>query len=261
MLNKQRFMEACEAVKTAERAAGGIGTLGERTLHMVLKRYFEPNESMHEIKVGGFVADIVQTDGIIEIQTRNFDKLRKKLDAFLRLGPVTVVYPIAAIKRLRWIDMQAGEISAARKSPRQGMVHDVLPELYKIKPFLTHPNFRLCVVMLDLDELRYRNGWSKDGKSGSERCDRIPNELLEELYFQSSGDYRSMLPEALPAEFLAKDFQAASKLGRYHAGLAVNTLCALGAIHVIGKIGKAYIYGQDKNEGGRAPKDAPHITS
>lgn len=78
----------------AEKGMGGIGTLGERTLHMVLKRYFEPDESLHEIRVGGFVADIVRPNGIIEIQTRDFSKLRRKLAAFLELGPVTVVYPV-----------------------------------------------------------------------------------------------------------------------------------------------------------------------
>jgi len=174
-MNNQRFKLACERVIHAERAQNGIGTLGEKTLHAVLKHYYEPDEANHEIKVGSFVTDIVispsqqvqeenplQVQGIIEIQTRSFDRLRKKLLEFLEICPVTVVYPMPKTKWLLWIDEQTGEITKKRKSPKQSQIYDAVLELYKIKPFLIHPNFRLCIVLIDLEEYHYLNGWSKD---------------------------------------------------------------------------------------------------
>ena len=41
-----------------------------------------------------YVADIYKDGEIIEIQTRQFNRMRGKLQAFLPLYPVTIVYPI-----------------------------------------------------------------------------------------------------------------------------------------------------------------------
>ena len=60
-----------------------IGTYKERTLHAVLKKFFEPDESKHEIKYKGYIADIINDNGISEIQTTAFHKMRKKLECFL----------------------------------------------------------------------------------------------------------------------------------------------------------------------------------
>ena len=79
----ERFADALSATLESERGGRGIGTLGEKTLHAVLKNYFEPNAANHEIKVGGFVADIVNDKGVTEIQTRSFDRLKRKLSTFL----------------------------------------------------------------------------------------------------------------------------------------------------------------------------------
>ena len=82
----------------------GIGTLSEKTVHAVMKNYYAPDTDMHEIPIENFVADIYTGQEIIEIQTRAFHKMRRKLDAFLPLYPVTIVYPIPHIKWLFWIE-------------------------------------------------------------------------------------------------------------------------------------------------------------
>ena len=82
-MNKELFYNACEKIIGKDRSKKGIGTLGEKTLHAVLKNYYEPFEQNHEIKVGRFVADIVGEQGVIEIQTRSFGNLLDKLDNFL----------------------------------------------------------------------------------------------------------------------------------------------------------------------------------
>ena len=126
-MDSQRFEEAI--LRAGARQRSGIGTLGEKTLHAVLKYYFEPYAPSHEVRLGGFIADIVGENGVIEIQTGSFERLRKKLGALLEVAPVTVVYPISAIKWVRWIDPLTGESTGRRKSPKRYGPCELLPEL------------------------------------------------------------------------------------------------------------------------------------
>ncbi|NLZ80724.1 MAG: hypothetical protein GX913_02820, partial [Clostridiales bacterium] len=82
-MDHQRFLEAYEKIAFVNRERDGIGTLSEKTLHAVLKHYFEPKIENQEVKIGSYYADIYTEEGIIEIQTKQFNKLRNKLKAFL----------------------------------------------------------------------------------------------------------------------------------------------------------------------------------
>lgn len=244
-MDKQRFKQACEKVIGApydENRGKRIGTMGEKTLHAVLKHYFEPMEGSHEIKVGSYIADISCDSGIVEIQTRQFDKLKKKLEHFLSLGVVTVVYPIAATKWLIWLDEQTGEVTKKRKSPKSGSPCEIFRELYQIKHLLSHPNLRLCIVLIDLEEYRYLNGWSKDKKRGSSRCDRIPLDVAEEVAIDCLADYIKLIPEKLNEPFTSKEFRKAAGTTLARAQTALNVLHAVGAVARIGKQGNLYVY-------------------
>lgn len=126
---------------------------------------------------------------------------------FLNIHPVTIVYPIPYIKWLRWINPQTGEISQPRKSPKRGSPYMIFPELYKIKSLLTIPNLRIKIVMLNMEEYRFLDGWSQDKKKGSTRCDRIPTDIIQELYIENSRDYNLLIPESLDEEFTSKDYK------------------------------------------------------
>jgi len=241
-MDKQRFIAACERVINAERKRNGIGTLGEKTLHMVLKCYCEPDECKHEIKIGRNVADICDSEQITEIQSRSFDKMRKKLEVFLDEYIVTIVYPIPSTKWLIWIDEESGEVTQKRKSPKRGKIHEILYELYKIKPFLLHPNLRLRIILLDIEEYRYLNGWSKDKKKGSSRCDRIPVDIVGEVTINGAADYARFLPDEINEVFTSADYHKATKLGRGRASTALNILNHMGVVKQVGKKGNAYLY-------------------
>ena len=116
----ERFYSLCRLGIGTKPSRGGIGCLGEKILHVVLKQYLEPDPSFHEVKIGRYVADIAGDSGVVEIQTRNFSALKKKLAAFLPHYPVTVVTPIPQIKWLSWIEEQTGEVTKKRKSPKTG---------------------------------------------------------------------------------------------------------------------------------------------
>lgn len=240
--DQERFAAACAAIIGVERETSGIGTLGERTLHAVLKRYMEPWEANHEVKIGSYVADIVGEDGIVEVQTRNFGKMRKKLEEFLSVAPVTVVYPITATKRMCWVDPETGETSALRKSPKRGTAYHCFYELYFIRTLLSHPNFRLRLLLIDTEEYRSLNGWSHDRKRGSHRQERIPTALVEEIAIQSPGDWLLLIPPGLPERFTTKDFAAGSGLRQRDATTAVNVLRNIGVVENIGKQGRLQEY-------------------
>ncbi len=241
-MDKIKFKYACDKIINKERKQNGIGTLGEKTLHAVLKCYFEPHEDNQEIRLGGYVADIVGENGVIEIQTRNFNALRNKLERFLEFCDVTVVFPIAQIKYLSWLDMDTGEIVSKRKSPKTGSIYDALKELYKIKYTLDNPRMNFCAVMLELEEIRYLNGWSNDKKRGSTRCDRIPINIIDEIYLNCSNDYKIFIPDTLPMEFTSLDFAKCAKIKRNIAQLAINILFYLELIEFVGKSGRNKLY-------------------
>ncbi|MBB5196227.1 hypothetical protein [Anaerocolumna cellulosilytica] len=241
-MNRKLFLQACEKVMDNTPEYNSIGTLSEKTVHAVLKNYLAADETCHEVKIDNYYADIFCDKGILEIQTRNFDKLRKKLDVFLKNYSVTIVYPIAYKKWLRWINEESGEISPPRKSPKTGTPYMIFPELYKIKSYLLHPNLHLQLVLIDIEEYRYLNGWSKDKKKGSERCDGIPTDLVQEIYIDIPLDYLQLIPDTLGDTFTSRDYKIASKLSQNHASTALNILYHVGAVKRIGKDKRAYLY-------------------
>ena len=241
-IDQMRFDAAKEKIIGKYRERIGIGTLSEKTVHAVLKHYYAPDEDMHEIPVENYVADIYTGTEIIEIQTRAMNRMRKKLEAFLPLYPVTIVYPIPRQKWLFWIDEETGEVSQKRKSPKKGNVYHAFIELYKIRPFLSHPNLRLRLDLIDMEEYRLLNGWSRDKKKGSERYDRIPTVFVEELCINDIRDYMQLIPYELPERFTVKDFAKCAKIPARLAGTILLIFNDLKLVTRVGKSGNSYIY-------------------
>lgn len=241
-MDQQRFEDIKNRIINGERRRLGIGTLQEKTVHAVLKDYYSPDTDMQEIPIEGYVADIYTGTEIIEIQTANFNKMREKLTAFLPLYPVTIVYPVAQKKWLCWIDEETGECSAPRKSPWKGTVYKAFYELYKIKNFLPDPHLRLCFPILEIEEYRLLNGWSRDRKKGSCRYDRIPLKLLDEICFERVEDYLQLIPYDLQEPFTVAEFASAVKERREVSGVVLRILNYLHVIERCENRGKAYTY-------------------
>ena len=242
MPDKKAFEAAKRKVIGIDRQRLGIGTLAEKSLHAILKNYYEPNEDRQEIPIENYVADIFADGEIIEIQTRQFDKMRGKLAAFLPLYPVTIVYPIPHEKWLIWIDEESGSLSKKRKSPRKGNPYLVFPELYKIKAYLKDPNLRLRLVLLDVEEYKLLNGWSKDRKKGASRYDRIPTELVREIELDCPQDFLQFVPFELEGAFTSKEFAAAARIPLSLAQTVLNILYHVEAVARVCKRGRLYLY-------------------
>lgn len=242
MPDKNAFDAAKRKIIGIDRQRFGIGTLSEKTVHAILKNYYQPDEDHQEIPIENYVADIYADGEIIEIQTRQFDKMRGKLAAFLPLYPVTIVYPIPHEKWIIWIDEESGELSKKRKSPLKGSPYAVFPELYKIKMFLKDPHLRLRLVFLDIEEYKLLNGWSRDRKRGASRYDRIPTQLVREVEIACPQDFMQFVPFELEGPFTSKDFAKAARISLPLSQTALNILHHMGTVERVGKKGNLYLY-------------------
>lgn len=241
-IDETRFERAKNKIIGMNRERQGIGTLSEKTVHAVLKNYYAPDTDMHEIPIANFVADIYTGSEIIEIQTRSFNNMRKKLAAFLPEYPVTIVYPIPHVKWLSWIDEESGETSPKRKSPKKGNPYQAFIELYKIRPFLENENLRFRFDLIDMEEYRLLNGWSHDKKKGSERFDRIPLKFVEEICVDRREDYMQFIPYDIPEQFTARDFAKCAKIPVRLAQTVLLIMTDLKIVERIGKEGRSYLY-------------------
>lgn len=242
MPDREAFEAARKKVIGVDRQRLGIGTLSEKTVHAILKNYYEPDEDRQEIPVERYVADIYANGEIIEIQTRQFNKMRNKLTAFLPFYPVTIVYPIPFEKWIIWVDEETGELSRKRKSPVRGNPYIAFAELYKIKMFLKDPNLRVRLVLMNMEEYKLLNGWSRDKKRGASRYDRIPVELVQEIEINCVQDYMQFVPSELEGEFTSKEFAAAAHISVTLAQTVLNILYHVGIVTRTGKKGKQYLY-------------------
>lgn len=223
--------------------SGGIGTLSERTLHAELKKRLEPDESLHEQPVGSSVADILYPDGrIIEIQTRGFSALKKKLPPLLESHDITVVWPAPREKYLSWIDPESGEVTSRRKSPKRGTPYEVFGELRWIADLTAHPRLTFRIIMVDVEEYRMLDGWSHDHKRGSHRAERIPTAYGEEYLAGGEHGWAALIPPGLAEEFTVKEYAAAAHILKSHAQHAIYVLRHAGAVEACGMRGREKVY-------------------
>lgn len=245
-MNQEYFSRLCMDIvpgqKTSSDAPGEIGILAEKTMHRVVKSYMEIRPECHEIKIGRYHADIKNEFGIIEIQTRALSRLKNKLSAFLPEYPVMIVIPLAQTKYVSWIDMETGAVSKRHRSPKKESFYTLTRDLYALRDHITDPHFSLHLLYLETEEFRYLNGWSKDKKKGSERCDRIPLALNDEQHFAKPSDYACFLPDGLPEVFTTAEFGKLAKVPKAYQWYTVALLFKLGLLEQCGKRGNTFLY-------------------
>lgn len=235
------FKVSIDKVLENEKYQKGVGTLKEKTIHKVIKNYYESDIRWHEIKVAGHICDCLVDNVIYEIQTANFNLLRNKLDDYLVDYQVKIVYPLSYTKYLGWINEETSEVSKLRKSPLGFNPFAIFKELYKIKQYLTKSNLSIVLMGIDLVEYRLLNGYSTDKKKGSSRFERIPKELKDIIYLDKPKDYLYFLSgmnDAFSVKELAKEKRITIRL----AQLTMNVLNHINVVKRVSKIGNAFYY-------------------
>lgn len=247
-LDALRFRELCREamLQRHEQGLDGIGTLGEKRMHVILKKYVCADETYHEIPVGGtrYVSDIRVGNEIYEIQTGSFAPMKKKIGYYLEHtdATVTVVHPITAKKWVAWVEPLTRSVSERVRSPKHEKESDLLPLLYPLIPYLGHPRLRFRLLIIEAMDFRILSKGERARKKRSSKYERIPLSLLGEETFSTPSDYRRFLPEELPSPFKVADLSRATGYRGVDAYSAARVLLSLGLIRESAPIGRAMAF-------------------
>jgi hypothetical protein len=220
-----------------------IGRLNESPLHQALKDRYTVEHAVQEAVIGGFVADVVHPDQVIyEIQTAGFRRLRRKLSALLETHRVVLVHPVVAVRHIyRMIDATDVELRS-RRSPKRGVIADVLRELVSLPDLLCHPNFELEVLLVELAEWRQFTQRRRGG-SGWQVVGRRLLEVVAQQRFRSPQDLLRLITAPLAEPFSTAELAQAMPASRELAQKLAFCLRACGLIEPLGKKRNAILYG------------------
>ena len=222
-------------------ARSQVGTLREKPLHAALKRWYAQDGDRIEEPVDGFVIDLVRDGLLIEIQTRGFSSMKRKLAKLLDGHAVHVVHPIAVEKWIVKID-EAGDVTSRRKSPKRGAAVDLFAELVSFPSLIAHLNLTLEVLLIREEEVRRFDGnkaWRRKGWVIEER--RLL-EVVDRLVVDSPEALGSLLPAGLPRDFTTADLAHALGRRRRLAQQMAYCLRQVGVIEMVGKVGNAVAF-------------------
>ena len=222
----------------------GIGTLRETALHAALKQWCSLPGDEFEIRVDGFIVDILRGDSVVEIQTHHFYAMRRKLARLVEQRPVRLVHPIALE---RWIVRSEpdGAPVGRRKSPRRGAASHIFSELVSFPTLLSHPNFTLDVLLIREEELRCRQApvLRRRWRPREWRVtDRRLLEVVDRLALTCPADCAALLPVGLPQPFTARELATALGQPARIAQQMAYCLREMQAIRLVGKRGNAHEY-------------------
>jgi len=219
-----------------------IGTLREKPLHASLKRWYSRTGDGVEVAVDGFVVDLVRDDLLIEVQTRGFSSMKKKVTTLLDLGHhVRIVHPIAVDK---WIVKVAGDgtVLSRRCSPKHGSPIDVFAELVSFPDLVAHPNLDIDVILTNEEEYRRHTpsrSWRRKGWTVEER--RLID-VVGTLLISDADDLAALLPTELPEPFTTADLALVLGRSRRAAQQMAYCLRIADVIVAVGKRGNAVEY-------------------
>lgn len=230
---KIRFSEICDDIISGVHLRNGIGTYKEKIIHSVLKKYFCDDETCHEVKVGRFVADAATDNCIFEIQTNGLYPLKKKISAYLNETgkKIVIVLPMILRKRLFWVDNETGEMSVPRKVSVFRPQDKFLREFLWIGELVDFSRTEFKAVFMEADEYRLLDGGGTDKKIKATKIDKIPRGLINIVTIDSKETFSQFfLPQELPHEFTAKDFEKNTKLKRKGTSAGLRALETIGII-------------------------------
>ncbi len=219
----------------------GIGELRERSLHAGLKSWYARAHDRIEVPLEGYVVDLVRRGTLIEIQTRSFGKLRRKLTRLLSTHRLRLVFPVAQRKWIVTTD-EAGRVLRRRRSPKRGAYRDVFAELMRIPDVMGNPNFTLEVLLVEVEELRCNDGRGSWRRKGVSVLDTRLVQVLGGRRFRTPADLARLVPARLKEPFTNRSLAAAAGMSVVAAGEMTYTLRRTGALAVVGRQGRAYLF-------------------
>lgn len=228
--------------KNKLNSSGGIGEQNEGSLHAALKEWIARPDDGFEVKVDGFLIDVVRGNELFEIQTKNFSAIRKKLRTLTQNHRLHLVYPISLEKWIIKIDENDGSVKSRRRSPKKGSLNDIFDELIRIPDLIENNNFSLIVLMIREEEIRCDDGKGSWRRKGTSIIDRKLLEVVSETQFINKEDFLQFLPQKLISPFSTKDVAVNIGIPVYKARRMIYCLKKMGVIRQVDKRGNFLLY-------------------
>ena len=228
--------------KSPIQGYAGVGTLGEKRMHAILKHFLCGDEDYHEVGIldTNFVADVKLGNTLYEVQTSTVFPLKPKLEHYLSATKfdVVVVHPMTYGGRITRIDPRTGEILSSRRSPIYETPLAFLADLYPLRTFLQNPRLSFYLLFMEVEDFRlpYR------GRGKRQKVEKIPFSLLGQLTLAKKEDYAALIPKELPSSFSAKEFSTAARLYGRATYSALHVLAAAGALREEKEKGKPFLF-------------------
>lgn len=230
-----------------KQSKNNIGRLNEYTIHAQLKELYETPDSVCESPVGNYIIDVIDKGKLIEIQTKNFSGIRKKLEKLVEKHPVLLIAPLPAVTHIVVMDENNEHVLYRRKSPKKNAIQGIASELCRITSVLDHPNFTLKVLLTEEEDIRINDGKGSWRRKGISLADRKLVAILEEHLFSEKKDYLRLLPPQLfppspSEEFTNSDIFRLMKIPLRTAQQITYCLKKISLIEVTRKSGKKQFF-------------------
>lgn len=226
----------------SHRIGASIGTLNEGHLHASLReRYLEPGCSV-EVRLDGYVVDVLHGDLIVEVQTANFSAIARKMRDLVTRHRVRLVHPLPRDLWITRLPQKKRDKPSRRKSPKHLDVIDVFEELVSFPELIGHRNFQLDVVLTQQEELRRFERGKRWRRNGWVTVERRLLAVHETVSLHAPADYMALIPASLPEEFLTSDLAEALSRPRDLAQKIAYCLRNCGLIERVGSRGNAIVY-------------------
>ena len=192
--------------------------------------------------IDGFVVDLVRDDLLIEIQTRGFSSMKRKVGELLeRNHQVRIVHPIAVNRWIVKVD-DDGQMLDRRLSPKHGTLTDVFAELVSFPELMKDSRLGIEVLLTDEEEERRHQpgrSWRRKGWTVSERrlLDVKDSRRLDDV-----SDLTALLPNGLADVFTTAALSDGLGQSRRVAQQMAYCLRKMDAIEAVGKRGNAIEY-------------------
>lgn len=218
-------------------------TTVENTLHHQLKDLYREKNSEIEVKLGRYRIDVVNGKRLVEIQRSGLSSIRRKIKRLCEEGYlVDVVKPVVARKRITKLNKKGGQVSHSRWSPKRGSILSFFDELIYFTDVFPHPNLKMIVPLITVEEIRYAGQGRKRRRRQSNFLveDRKIIEFLDSYEFSSVRDLQKLLPR-LPKEFGTSELAKGLSIPRWEAQKIAYVLRKTGTAKEVGKRGNAIL--------------------
>ncbi|MFW5799369.1 MAG: hypothetical protein ACOCV8_01035 [Spirochaetota bacterium] len=167
----------------------------ESSLHYAIKEWYSKPGDKFECRINNYIIDIVRDNLLIEIQTKNFSAIKKKLKTLLKGdNEVRLMYPIAELKWIVKMDKDNQKLIYKRKSPKKGTALDLFTELIRIPELIKRDNFSIEILFIEVEEIRCDDGKGSWRRKGVSIKDRKLIEVKESILIKDKKDFLQFIP-------------------------------------------------------------------